>query len=180
MRKSTPAGEPSGADVDPATLQMPSLPANYVSPEVVAKHRRNLARLEEELKAERNLRREADGEVIKLRAQINGVELNEAEVDALLAQKLRRRPKRLKFAHPWKRKKKKQRVSQLRLQTVLHRPLVKTSPSFQSIHFFPRSREDSLKKRRMMRLLSDGSLIFEAAKNKRRHCVMVCTGLSLN
>lgn len=94
MRKSTPAGESSGADVDPATLQMPSLPANYVSPEVVAQHRRNLARLEEELKAERNLRREADGEVIKLRAKINGVELNEAEVDALLAQKLEAAPQK--------------------------------------------------------------------------------------
>ncbi|KAL3924330.1 MAG: hypothetical protein SGILL_001113 [Bacillariaceae sp.] len=72
--------------------QMPNLPANYVSPEVLAKHKRHLVRLEEELRAERKHRREADGEIIKLRAAINGVQLNEAEVNDLLAQKLQDDP----------------------------------------------------------------------------------------
>ena len=75
-----------------ASLQVPNLPSNYVSPEVLAKHKTNLHRLEEELSAERKLRREADGEIIKLRAQINGVELKDTEVDALLAQKLESAP----------------------------------------------------------------------------------------
>jgi myosin heavy subunit len=82
----------SAADVDGA-LQMPNLPSNYVSPEIVAQHKAKLYRLEDELTAERKLRREADGEIIKLRAQINGVQLNDGEVDALLAQKLEAAPK---------------------------------------------------------------------------------------
>ena len=90
----SPVGERTTADPDATNLQMPSLPSNYVSPEIVAKHRRHLGRLEEELKAERNLRREADGEIIKLRAAINGVELNDSEVNALLAQKLSEAPKK--------------------------------------------------------------------------------------
>jgi myosin heavy subunit len=67
-------------------------PANYVSPDVLAKHKKHVAKLEEELRAERKLRREADGEIIKLRAAINGVQLNEAEVNDLLAQKLHEEP----------------------------------------------------------------------------------------
>lgn len=63
-------------------------PANYVSPEVLADHRANVAKLQEELEIERKFRREADGEIIKLRAKINGVELNDADVNDLLAQKL--------------------------------------------------------------------------------------------
>lgn len=71
---------------------VPHVPANYVSPEVLAKHKNHLAKLEEELRAERKLRREADGEIIKLRAAINGVQLNESEVNDLLAQKLQEAP----------------------------------------------------------------------------------------
>jgi hypothetical protein len=63
-------------------------PPNYVSPEVLADHRANVAKLQEELDIERKFRREADGEIIKLRAKINGVELNDADVNELLAQKL--------------------------------------------------------------------------------------------
>ena len=73
---------------------MANLPANYVSPEVVAKHRAQLVRYEEELRAERKLRRNADGEIIKLRAAINGVQLNDSEVDELLAQKLDAEPRK--------------------------------------------------------------------------------------
>jgi myosin heavy subunit len=87
----SPAVAKAAVEVDP-NLQLPNLPANYVSPEVLAKHKRHLAKLEEELRAERLHRREADGEIIKLRAAINGVQLNEAEVQDLLAQKLQTEP----------------------------------------------------------------------------------------
>lgn len=90
-----PANTPSNApDKDLAHLALPSLPSNYVNPEVVAQHKSNLAKLEDELKAERKLRRQADGEVIKLRAAINGVELGAEDIDALLATKLETTPKR--------------------------------------------------------------------------------------
>lgn len=88
----SPAVVAAAIDIDSGSLHMPNLPANYVSPEVLAKHKNKLSRLEEELRAERMLRREADGEVIKLRAAINGVQLNEAEVNDLLAQKLQEMP----------------------------------------------------------------------------------------
>lgn len=72
-----------------AVMALPSgVPEDYVSPEVLAQHRANVAILEEELDAERRFRREADGEIIKLRAKINGVELNDSDVQDLLAQKL--------------------------------------------------------------------------------------------
>lgn len=61
------------------------MPSNYVSPEVVNQHRAHVARLEEKLENERQLRREADGEIIKLRAAINGVKLDEGMVSALLS-----------------------------------------------------------------------------------------------
>jgi hypothetical protein len=64
------------------------VPANYVSPEVLAEHRSRVARLEEELDEERRLRREADGEIIKLRAAMNGVKLDDSMVAALLAPQL--------------------------------------------------------------------------------------------
>ena len=83
------------ADVDPgssSSLQMKNLPSNFVSPDVLAKHKHKVSKLEEELRAERKLRRDADGEIIKLRAAINGVQLNEAEVNDLLAQKLHETP----------------------------------------------------------------------------------------
>jgi myosin heavy subunit len=88
----SPAITASVMDIDSGAPQMPNLPANYVSPEVLAKHKAHMSKIEEELRAERKLRREADGEIIKLRAAINGVELNDAEVNDLLAQKLQQNP----------------------------------------------------------------------------------------
>ena len=73
-------------DVGMGTL--PSFPSNYVSPEELAKHRSKVATLEEELEAERRFRRQADGEIIKLRAKVNGVDLNDDDVNDLLAQRL--------------------------------------------------------------------------------------------
>ena len=71
----------------PSGLQF-GMPEDNVSPEVLAEHRAKVAILEEELDAERRFRREADSEIIKLRAKINGVELNDSDVQDLLAQKL--------------------------------------------------------------------------------------------
>lgn len=84
----SPHHEPRVSDSELQGMSLPNLPSNYVSPEVVAKHRSAVARLEGELKQEKKLRRDADGEIIKLRAAINGVQLNDSEVEALLAQKL--------------------------------------------------------------------------------------------
>jgi myosin heavy subunit len=72
---------------DMARLSMPSMPANYVSPEVVEKHKKHVARLEEQLEAERNQRLEADGEIIRLRAAVSGIHLNEAEINAMVEEK---------------------------------------------------------------------------------------------
>jgi hypothetical protein len=44
--------------------------------------------MEGELEFERKLRREADGEIIKLRANLNGVDLKHEEIEALMAQQL--------------------------------------------------------------------------------------------
>ena len=71
---------------------MVPMPSNYVSPEILEQHQANIAHLEEELEAERKLRREADGEIIKLRATINGVKLQDSEVQDLLAQQLETAP----------------------------------------------------------------------------------------
>lgn len=87
----SPGVAKAAVEVDPS-MQMPNLPSNYVSPEVLGKHKRHLSKLEEELRVERMHRREADGEIIKLRAAINGVQLNDAEVQDLLAQKLQADP----------------------------------------------------------------------------------------
>jgi chromosome segregation ATPase len=73
---------------DVGTGTLPILPSNYVSPEELAKHRSKVATLEEELEAERRFRRQADGEIIKLRAKVNGVDLNDDDVNDLLAQRL--------------------------------------------------------------------------------------------
>lgn len=76
--------------IDPSSnngLQMPMPPSNYVSPDVLAKHKKNLSKLEQQLRVEKKLRRDADGEIIKLRAAINGVQLTDAEVKDLLIQK---------------------------------------------------------------------------------------------
>jgi myosin heavy subunit len=80
------------SSVDNDKLAMPDLPEDFVSPHVLAQHKAHLRKLEEELKAERKHRREADGEIIKLRAQISGVELKADDVDALLAKKLESAP----------------------------------------------------------------------------------------
>lgn len=69
-------------------LSMPDL-VNNTNSELLAEHRAKVATLEEELDAERRFRREADGEIIRLRAAINGVVLDENEVNDLLVQKLR-------------------------------------------------------------------------------------------
>ena len=55
-----------------------------VSPEVLAEHMAQLSRLEDELEAERKHRRAADGEIIKLRAAMGGVQLSDSDVNALL------------------------------------------------------------------------------------------------
>ena len=59
-----------------------------VSMDQVAEQQALVAKLEDELEAERRFRREADGEIIKLRAQMSGVPLNDSDVDALVSQKL--------------------------------------------------------------------------------------------
>jgi myosin heavy subunit len=61
------------------------MPENYVSPALLQEHMSKVAKLEEALEEERYHRREADGEIIKLRAAINGVSLNSDDVKALLA-----------------------------------------------------------------------------------------------
>ena len=63
-----------------------------------AEQKKLVARLEDELVAERKHRREADGEIIKLRASLSGVQLKDSEVDALLAQQLEGSP--VKPLHP--------------------------------------------------------------------------------
>ena len=70
--------------------QVPPLgvPSDYVNPDELARHRAKVATLEEELEAERRFRRQADGEIIKLRAKVNGVDLNDDDVNDLLAQRL--------------------------------------------------------------------------------------------
>jgi myosin heavy subunit len=68
----------------PSSLNAESF-EGVVNPAVLQEHMSKVARLEEELEEERFLRREADGEIIKLRAAINGVSLNSDEVKALLA-----------------------------------------------------------------------------------------------
>jgi len=75
----------SGHSGHPPPPPPEGMPADYVSPEVLAEHRSRVAKLQEELEEERTLRREADGEIIKLRAAMSGVKLNEDDVDALLA-----------------------------------------------------------------------------------------------
>jgi DNA repair exonuclease SbcCD ATPase subunit len=71
---------------------LPPLPEDSVSPEILAQHQAQVIRLEEELEAERTHRRQADGEIIKLRAAINGVVLNDSDVSALLPKTLESGP----------------------------------------------------------------------------------------
>jgi len=86
----SPKATASPVAVDPSAApgaQMPSMPANYVSPDVVKHHKKQLSKIEQQLRVEKKARRDADGEVIKLRAAINGVQLSDAEVKDLLIQK---------------------------------------------------------------------------------------------
>jgi len=62
--------------------------AHTVSSERLAEQQSRVAKLEEELEAERKLRRDADGEIIKLRASQGGVTLSDGDVNELLASKL--------------------------------------------------------------------------------------------
>ena len=55
-----------------------------VDPQELAEQKALVARLEQDLDRERSSRRNADGEVIRLRAEINGVKLNADEVAALI------------------------------------------------------------------------------------------------
>jgi uncharacterized coiled-coil protein SlyX len=55
-----------------------------IDTKALAEQRALVVRLEQELEKERSARRETDGEVIKLRAQMGGVNLNEDEIKALL------------------------------------------------------------------------------------------------
>jgi hypothetical protein len=50
----------------------------------LAEQKALVARLEQELEREKSSRKTADGEVIRLRAEINGVKLNDEEVAALI------------------------------------------------------------------------------------------------
>lgn len=61
-----------------------NIPADYVNPEMLAEHRSHVARLEEKLEEEKRLRQEADGEIMKLRAEINGVKLDPEMVRGLM------------------------------------------------------------------------------------------------
>jgi myosin heavy subunit len=60
------------------------LAPNPIDQQVLADQKALVARLEGELEKERNARRDADGEVIKLRAEMNGVKLDDSDVEALL------------------------------------------------------------------------------------------------
>lgn len=76
--------------VDVAELNLPPVKEGEgvtVDPEMIAQQRAHVQKLEDQLEAEKKLRREADGEIIKLRAAINGVKLDDSEVDALLGKK---------------------------------------------------------------------------------------------
>lgn len=91
----SPHHEARVSDAELSSMAMPGMPSNYVSPEAVAKHKAAVTQLEDELESERKMRRDADGEIIKLRAAINGVQLSDSEVEALLAQKLQASSKKM-------------------------------------------------------------------------------------
>jgi len=85
----SPQGKRKVTDV--SDLNLPPLAEGVegvtVNPELIAQQRAVVEQLEDQLEAEKKLRREADGEIIKLRAAINGVKLDDSEVDALLGKK---------------------------------------------------------------------------------------------
>jgi len=81
-------GSSIAVSVEPsASLQIPMPPSDYVSPDVLAKHKNKLSNLERQLRAEKKLREDADGEVIKLRAAVKGVQLSDADFNDLLSKK---------------------------------------------------------------------------------------------
>lgn len=71
---------------------LPVVSEDMVSPEVLEQHKAQLRKLEDELEAERQHRRAADGEIIKLRAAMGGVQLSDSDVNALLPQAMESLP----------------------------------------------------------------------------------------
>ena len=85
--KAKPVIQPQAAVHLPVPVAPPVVISNEefsVDSKALEEQRSLVARLEDELERERAARRETDGEVIKLRAQISGVKLNEDDVKALL------------------------------------------------------------------------------------------------
>merc|ERR1712151_1030673 len=81
-------GEPQSMP-QPQAPQSPQVPLEnggvVVNPAVLTQHLAEIARLERDLEAEKHRHREADGEIIKLRAAMNGVKLDDSDVSALIA-----------------------------------------------------------------------------------------------
>lgn len=83
---------PRSKKVEPQSMPQPQAPqvppedgGVVVNPAVLTQHLAEIARLERDLEAEKHRHREADGEIIKLRAAMNGVKLNDSDVNALIA-----------------------------------------------------------------------------------------------
>lgn len=68
--------------------QNSSSAASFISPDILADHLARVAILEQELEEEKKLRREADGEIIRMRAAANGVKLDSEMVNDLLSPQL--------------------------------------------------------------------------------------------
>ena len=64
------------------TVKTVTVTQTVIDPEVLAEHKAHVARLEEELETERSCRREADSEIMRLRAQIGGISLSEVDASA--------------------------------------------------------------------------------------------------
>ena len=71
------------SDVEKRHPQAPAMQTPFSLNEL-AEHQAMVAKLDEELETERRFRREADGEILKLRAQMSGVTLEDSDVDALI------------------------------------------------------------------------------------------------
>lgn len=74
----------SSTPVKPAIITEQVFVERDVDPQELAEQKALVDRLEHDLERERSSRRNADGEVIRLRAEINGVKLNADEVAALI------------------------------------------------------------------------------------------------
>lgn len=68
--------------------QNSSSATSFISPDILADHLARVAILEQELEEEKKLRREADGEIIRMRAAANGVKLDSEMVNDLLSPQL--------------------------------------------------------------------------------------------